>query len=154
QIFGWDTDQAHFQRPAMVMEQVDGDVLGGRMRRATDSERELLFASFVELIVNLHSIEVPDTPPAGLRVMSNDAWLAQGKAEIGRFEMNDFMPVVRWLEAHKPQGTEYRLTHKDLHPWNILCTDSGESRVIDWSNAGISDYRSDLAWTLLLLASH
>jgi aminoglycoside phosphotransferase (APT) family kinase protein len=45
------------------------------------------------------------------------------------------------------------VTHGDYHPWNILCPTPERLVVIDWTSAEIFDFRFDLAWTLLLIAS-
>jgi aminoglycoside phosphotransferase (APT) family kinase protein len=42
----------------------------------------------------------------------------------------------------------------DYHPHNVLVRDDGRAFVIDWPNAAISDYRLDLAWTLVLMGCH
>ena len=56
------------------------------------------------------------------------------------------------LQAHAPgiRSVRAAVTHLDFHPWNILVRPGGAAFVIDWTQAGVTDYRLDLAWTLLL----
>ena len=42
----------------------------------------------------------------------------------------------------------------DYHPYNILIREDGAAFVIDWTNLDVSDYRLDLAWTLLLMSTY
>jgi aminoglycoside phosphotransferase (APT) family kinase protein len=42
----------------------------------------------------------------------------------------------------------------DYHPYNILLRSDGAAFVIDWTSAQVSDYRLDLAWTLLLMSTY
>jgi aminoglycoside phosphotransferase (APT) family kinase protein len=42
----------------------------------------------------------------------------------------------------------------DYHPYNILLRCDGAAFVIDWTSAQVSDYRLDLAWTLLLMSTY
>jgi len=44
--------------------------------------------------------------------------------------------------------------HGDFHPANVLLKDDGTAAVIDWGGAAVSDYRTDLAWTLLLTKTY
>ncbi len=82
-----------------------------------------------------------------------DRWLAWAEGKLKEFDRPDFLPVLDWLKAHSRQVKTERLsvTHGDFHPWNILLCDDGRAFVIDWTQAGISDYRLDLAWTLVLI---
>lgn len=46
------------------------------------------------------------------------------------------------------------IVHYDFHPDNILESKDGKLYVIDWTSAEISDYRFDLAWTLILALAY
>src|SRR5205823_3819424 len=43
--------------------------------------------------------------------------------------------------------------HWDYLPGNVLLRADGAAYVIDWTQIEVSDFRFDLAWTLLLLSS-
>jgi aminoglycoside phosphotransferase (APT) family kinase protein len=64
----------------------------------------------------------------------------------------DFDPVIDWLRSHSSQVQPERLAliHGDYHPWNISLRDEDRALVLGWDGARISDYRVDLAWTLIL----
>ena len=67
-----------------------------------------------------------------------------------------FDPALDWLQA-KIQDVRFgapSVIHLDYHPYNVLLREDGAAFVIDWTNAQVSDYRLDLAWTLLLNSSY
>ena len=57
-------------------------------------------------------------------------------------------------DAPGADGSERRLLHLDLHPFNVLVDDGGEpTGVIDWANAAAGDPELDRArtWSILTL---
>ena len=154
EVFGFVDDGNSSDRPLMVMERVEGAVLGDRMHQASESERDAWLAEFAKLAARLHQIDISGAMPAGIRELTMTAWLAEGAAAIEQFGMDEFRPVLDWLLANAPASERACLTHNDLHPWNVIVKPEGEMVVIDWTNATLGDPRFDLAWTLLLIDSH
>lgn len=67
-----------------------------------------------------------------------------------------FDPVFGWLDE-RLAGVRFgrpSMIHMDYHPYNVLLRDDGTAFVIDWTNVQVSDYRMDLAWTLLLMSTY
>ena len=66
------------------------------------------------------------------------------------------VPALDWLAARQPEihTPALAVMHGDYHPWNVLVTRENLPFVIDWGNIEAGDYRYDLAWTLLLAATH
>jgi len=67
-----------------------------------------------------------------------------------------FKTIVDWLETRKSTAPSQRLSlaHLDFHPYNILVRKDGRPFIIDWTNFDLTDYRTDLAWTLLLCSTY
>jgi thiamine kinase-like enzyme len=66
-----------------------------------------------------------------------------------------------WVVAHQHDVTSDGpvFVHRDFHADNILLKDhpepGGENAVVlDWTAASLTDYRFDLAWTLLLVGAN
>ena len=98
---------------------------------------------------------VPGSPAGELALNSPERAAAAGRA-CGA--LHDALadvacpPGVR--DAPGADGSERRLLHLDLHPFNVLVDDDGEpTGVIDWANAAAGDPELDRArtWSLLTL---
>jgi aminoglycoside phosphotransferase (APT) family kinase protein len=97
-------------------------------------------------------------PPTHARicipVTTIDDWLELANKMIHDLDLPQFERVLEWMERHRPRGqTPTSLIHGDYHPRNILIDEDARPFVIDWASAQQSDFRFDLAWTLLLTAS-
>ena len=70
--------------------------------------------------------------------------------------MAGLLPVLTWLRERRDQVLCQRpaIVHWDFHPQNILLRADDTPVVIDWTQIRLSDARFDLAWTLMLSASH
>lgn len=156
------TDSALLGKPFIIMQKIDGRPLGDVLREDVPRQPELL-SRFVQLVVDLHHLnpalflqmetfsnQPPDDPSAWLPallsrwrgIVAAHAWAA---------------PIFDWLDAHAPEvasgTTHLSPLHGDFHPHNVLITPDDQLYVIDWSGFSLGDYRYDLAWTLLLIAS-
>lgn len=152
-VFVWKPDQAAFGRPFMIMERVDGPLLGDQLRKAQGLETNSLFDIFCRLAASLHQLEIPDEGPATLQTRTIDDWLREGRRILGGLDMNELNLLLDWLERNRPAAARLSLTHNDFHPWNVLMHPTKGPLVIDWTSGGITDLRFDLAWTLLLTAT-
>jgi len=67
-----------------------------------------------------------------------------------------FDPVLDWLKAQRARVPCHKssVVHFDFHADNILEDADGQLYVVDWSSAGISDYRFDLGWSLALALAY
>lgn len=154
-----DKDATRLGKPLLVMQKIEGRPLGDLMRDDIARQPELL-SRFVQLVVDLHHLNhtpflqmfpnTPDAPSAWL-----PALLARWRGIVAAHAWA--APIFDWLDAHAPEAasgtTRLSPLHGDFHPHNVLITPDDELYVIDWSGFSLGDYRYDLAWTLLLIAS-
>jgi aminoglycoside phosphotransferase (APT) family kinase protein len=82
--------------------------------------------------------------------------LSEWQAYTHALENDALDPIFDWLSERLPGIRLGRpcLIHMDYHPYNILLRENGTAFVIDWTGARVSDFRLDLAWTLLLMSSY
>jgi aminoglycoside phosphotransferase (APT) family kinase protein len=147
-----------FGQACVVMEKIEGRTLSKILSESSQEKRHELITLFCQLYVKLHNLDwqplVPD--PASYQTDGIIAsWLAQRRPFVEQVLPGVFDSVLDWLQAKAEDVPCQRLSiiHGDFHPENILLRDDGTPFVIDWTNRDISDYRLDLAWTLLLLGT-
>ena len=61
--------------------------------------------------------------------------------------------AAAWLQTHRPAAEPVVVCHGDMHPFNLLVDDHGETTVLDWSAATLAPGTYDLGFTSLVLAS-
>lgn len=142
----------------IVMEKIEGCTLGKILDRSSKEKQHELITLFCQLYVNLHALDWQPLVPGPASYQTKGfmaSWLAQKRSFIEQVLPGVFNSVLDWLQAKAEDITTERLsiTHGDFHPENILLRDDGTAFVIDWTNKDISDYRLDLAWTLLSLST-
>jgi aminoglycoside phosphotransferase (APT) family kinase protein len=147
-----------FGQPCMSMERIHGRSMGDAFAEATDDERGRLLEQFCRLFVDLHALDWRPFVPACAAPDPGEviaSWLAHMHATAQQLQVQAFDPVLSWLEARRATIVCARCSvlHGDFHPYNILLRADGSAAVIDWTGIGLSDYRFDLAWTVLLLST-
>jgi aminoglycoside phosphotransferase (APT) family kinase protein len=162
-------DRSPFGKPFIIMERIEGETLWPLLAAASPARQRELLTQFTRLLVQLHQLDwrlfTPVAPPgieASDGAINGDAytyvnrWLDLVHAYLERFPLPGFLPVIQWLETRKDRVPcrSPAPIHWDFHPANILLQPDGAAVVIDWTQFEVSDYRFDLAWTLLLLATH
>ncbi|MGA7671981.1 MAG: phosphotransferase [Nitrolancea sp.] len=146
--------------PLMLMERVDGSILGLKMvRAANDAELGTWLVLFCRLLVDLHRLDWRPFVPNPDDYASEEAatrWCTGMRKWIQRLGFNEFGEAFDWLEREAPRVAPGRLSvvHWDFHPWNVLLRPDGAPAVIDWTSAEVTDSRFDLAWTLLLVSAN
>ena len=65
----------------------------------------------------------------------------------------DLAAAAAWLQSHRPTAEPVVVCHGDMHPFNLLVDDRGETTVLDWSAAMLAPGAYDLGFTSLVLAS-
>jgi aminoglycoside phosphotransferase (APT) family kinase protein len=156
-------ERAHspFGRPFIVMERIKGPVLGSLLFHSVNAHQAALLTQFCELFVRLHRLDWQPfltEPQAGITepYFFIDYWLAMAHSYLERFQKSEFLPVLRWIVQRRDLAPCERpsVIHGDFHPFNVLVRDDGSAVVIDWTGAGVSDARFDLAWTLTLASAY
>jgi aminoglycoside phosphotransferase (APT) family kinase protein len=87
--------------------------------------------------------------PLLMDLMLRRPWL-MGRYARGLADLHDrlhVIPAPDWVPALDAGD---RLVHLDLHPMNVIVTESGPV-VIDWTNAARADALADVAMTIVLL---
>jgi aminoglycoside phosphotransferase (APT) family kinase protein len=149
-----ETNASHLGQPFMIMDRIDGGTLDDRLHE--DTERWT--AEFHRLFVNLHQLDWKRIHPNPESIPSDDPYyyinvtLFDQKEQLKRFRKPELLPVVEWMKERVVDVPCKKLSivHRDFHTFNILVDEDENSYVIDWGAAGVADFRTDLAWTLLL----
>lgn len=156
QVFALEEEQSPFGRPFILMEYVQGQELWSLMSKTPRTEWSPLLTLFCQLFVRLHTLDwrpFSQTANNPSPYHTIDRWLEFGRSlpQVNPFG-EEFQPVLAWLEARREQMACLRPSpvHQDFHPSNIIVKSDGSAVVIDWTNFSISDFRFDLAWTLML----
>lgn len=155
QLFYSDTSLKYLNRPFIIMEAIQGDLLWDAYINADESQKACLEKTFAGLLFELHSIDVrviePDFKPENTSVLINSE-LQEIKNMIDNLNLYKLNAVYQWLAYNKKtiHNLKPAILHRDYHPWNIIGNQNGFYYVIDWV-WGIGDYRFDLAWTVTLM---
>ncbi len=101
-----------------------------------------------ELHAAIHSV-APDAAPS-LRELPTQRERLERDLEAAQ-ELPSLLRAGAQQALARLSNRQERLCHGDFHPSNVLLTDSGDSVVIDWSDATRGDPLADVARTSLLL---
>jgi len=149
-------EQSPFGRPAVLMQRIARRRMDEALRASPPPQQRELLTRFCQLLVDLHALDwtpfVQDPVcPHPAKVLAT--WLSEERARLSELHIPTFDPVLAWLAAKSADVVCERLSviHGDYHPWNVLLQEDGTAVVIDWTGLAVSDYRFDLARTLLLL---
>ncbi len=155
-------DKTFFGKPFVIMEKIDGRSMGAVSDESPAEKKLELLTQFCRVLVDLHALDwrpfLPDfTGDETINVSQIvRQGLSQGQEYVHALENHAFDPVFDWLQGQidDVQFGRPSVIHMDYHPYNILLRDDGAAFVIDWTSAEVSDYRLDLAWTLLLSSTY
>jgi aminoglycoside phosphotransferase (APT) family kinase protein len=159
QVYLVEKDAAPLGKPFLIMERIEGGSMYGPFLQAPEPEQRELLTLFCTLFLRLHRL---DWRPFEERSVAQDPfffidrWLQRTRETIARFELPGFLPLLPWTQARREALACPRPSpvHRDFHPDNILLRPDGSPAVIDWTGFRVSDYRFDLAWTLVLADAH
>lgn len=153
-----ETDAKWLGSPFIIMERIFGGTLNDLLQSGNETEKEEQIRTFAELFVKLHSTDWAKTdkiPDEYFQVSPRDMFLQ--RLEGSRKWVSDnaveyLLPLIYWLQENQDKISfeKFSILHGDFHPMNILVNNEGELFVIDWTAARLGDYRSDLAWSMLL----
>lgn len=126
------------------------------------AQRTTLIKLFCNLFVRLHNLDWRPFASDDIDHQSGepylyvDNWFVQARDALRQYSAIDLYPVLNWLEARRDALDCHRPSpvHQDFHPGNILVRADDRAVVIDWTDFSVSDYRFDLAWTLMLVNAY
>jgi aminoglycoside phosphotransferase (APT) family kinase protein len=144
-------------KPFEIIEKLEGQALWPVLASAEPRQADGLLSRFGILLAQLHKLdwrlftENPDLyekNPARLF----DEILSQYRSLYTKYNLEGFLQIVHWLDTHK-HGIllQPAVIHQDFHANNVLLGSDDQLFVIDWTQFAVSDYRIDLAWTLLIM---
>jgi len=149
-----ESEKSQLGQPFMIMDRIDGGTLDDKMRENADKWMN----EFSTLFVKLHQLDwkkmldTPETYPIDDPYYYIRSTLSGYEKDLEHFQRQDLSPIIHWLQRRindVPCKTP-SIIHGDFHPFNILLDENENPFVIDWGASKIADFRSDLAWTLLL----
>lgn len=150
-----EADHSPIDRPFVIMEYIQGEVMWHLLDISSGTKRDSLLDQFCQLYVRLHKLDwkrFDEDLPTDDPWFFIDRWLNEARGVIQRFPGFDVSPFLGWVKAHRRLFACQRPSpiQQDFHPGNILVRADGSAVVIDWTHFAVSDFRFDLAWTLLL----
>lgn len=130
-------------RPAVVFERIDGPSMWQRMLDVPNDARALT-QELVAVQQAIHTAGVPDGLPS---LTDRMALKIRGARELESSERDAASELLGSL----PSGAA--LLHGDLHPGNVLLSESGPV-VVDWFDVAVGHPTADIARTMLLMTPH
>jgi aminoglycoside phosphotransferase (APT) family kinase protein len=149
-------------RAFMVMTLAEGRPLlagldGVRALAKLPSLARRLPVTLAKVLAELHRLDPApierglDT--AGVAYPRLDTMLESLRSTSTALGRNDLSEAATWLQTHRPADESPVICHGDMHPFNLLVDDRGETTVLDWSAAMLAPGTYDLGFTSLVLAS-
>jgi aminoglycoside phosphotransferase (APT) family kinase protein len=155
QVFILEQDKSPFKFPFVIMEKINGNIMGEKFYSSNDFQKQ-----FCRLFFNLHSLDwkefINDPSPYNSKDYLT-VKLIEFRNFIENYGRTDFFPLIEWLDRErlKVQRLTFSPIHWDFHPYNIILRKHDNSPfIIDWGAFEVSDFRLDLAWTLLLVSAY
>lgn len=153
-VYLWSSG-ASGNRPFILMDRKEGELLGRLYRRADPRRREELGEQFCRLLVQLHSLDprcYPRAEDGGDSPVHTQVTKLADYIELTG--LSELEPGVEWLRCRSRSVRPGRrsVVHWDFHPENILVAPDGRPCVIDWSSAEVTDSRFDVGFTLVFQA--
>jgi aminoglycoside phosphotransferase (APT) family kinase protein len=163
QVLALQRDPAPPGRPFVIMERIQGVSLESACWSASKERQQELQTLHFQLMVRLHALEgkaiLPDSPLADSHnpydfIDHEIGMLSELLQRLEGREPPSLREALRWLHSRRESMPCVRLSviHGDFHRNNVLVDVEGAPVVIDWSNVRLADYRTDLAWTRLILS--
>lgn len=149
-----ETEKSHLGQPFMIMDRIDGGTLDDKLHENAEKWMD----EFSRLFVNLHRLDwkkmldSPEIYPIDDPYYYIKSTLSGYEKDLEHSHKHELFPIINWLQnrINDVPCKSPSIIHGDFHPFNILVDENENSFVIDWGASKITDYRSDLAWTLLL----
>jgi aminoglycoside phosphotransferase (APT) family kinase protein len=153
----FDTDSQILGKPFEIIEKLDGQALWSVLTATDLRQVPPLLDRFGKLLSQLHQLDWRsftsradeyDQDPA----LILDEIILHYRSAYTKYDIKSFIQVVDWLEAHKHEiSARPTVVHQDFHGNNVFLCSDNRLFVIDWTQLGVSDYRMDISWTLMIM---
>jgi len=161
-VYHLEVDPRPLGKPLVIMERIEGPLLADLWLSASQERRGEMLTTFCQLLVQLHQLDWREFATESSCVdLQKPLYLIESELQSRReilaaHPIDGLAPVIDWLDERKHRVPCHRPVpiHWDFHPYNILVRGDGSPVVIDWTQFTVSDARFDLAWALLLAATH
>ncbi|MFX0106794.1 MAG: phosphotransferase family protein [Candidatus Hodarchaeota archaeon] len=148
-------------RTYIIMERIKGPLLSDELRLSQSTPRfDQLLETSMRHLVSIHSLDWKRSftflDHFNITVKPEEYFntkLSRVKRIIFEHGIDTLVPVINWMEANQVEHVTPCLLHGDYHGMNIIVRGENDFVTIDWSNAHIGDFRSDIGFTLLALNS-
>jgi len=152
-----ETDDSVIGNPFIIMDRIEGSTVEDRIGHSLEL-RAYWLDIMCKLFVKLHGIEWRSLVPETERKLFEEPYyiinkyLSTYRDLLERTNSPALLPILEWLETNVGlvPCTKPSIIHGDFHPMNVLLDENDNPYVIDWGAASVSDFRADLAWSLLL----
>ena len=149
-----ETEPSHLGLPFIIMDRIDGGTLDDILRE----NAEKWMNEFSILFVNLHQLDWRKIRDISEDIPTDDPYfyirstLSDFERIIEHHQKQELLPILGWLHERIRDVPCESLSfiHGDFHTFNILVDENENAFVIDWGGSRIADFRTDVAWTLLL----
>jgi aminoglycoside phosphotransferase (APT) family kinase protein len=153
-----EVDANYVGMPFILMDLIRGSTMGQLLASNSPEKQHTLYNQFGELFVRLHQLDWNPFIRDFSAIKPEDPYfyihntLSHSEKALKRFRLEELLPILEWLQTRVRQVPcpQLSFTHGDFHPFNIMIDSKGAPFVIDWTAAKIADFRTDLAWTMLL----
>jgi aminoglycoside phosphotransferase (APT) family kinase protein len=153
----YEADPAILGKPFTILEKLEGGPLWPVLAGAAPAQAYQLLDWFSATLARLHQLDWrPFTEQADLfegnPASVLDEWLDSSRQLYTRFNVRGFLDILDWLDAHRGDVVfQPAVVHLDFHANNVFLCADGSMAVLDWTQIGVSDYRTDLSWTLMIM---
>ena len=167
--YGYELDPAPFGEPAMVLERASGSGQTSALFNGgpDEDQTEDVIRHLCEVLVELHSTDIPTIDPSGALVDPRGVGIRAGSwdeymdttfeyylREYRNINWDPTMMILLdsflTLRRNKPRPMKLAVVHGDFNPANFLYERGKVSALIDWENSRIGDPREDLGWMVLM----
>jgi aminoglycoside phosphotransferase (APT) family kinase protein len=155
-----EADAAFLGGPFSIMERLEGTTLWPVLAGAPPCQARHLLDRFGSLLARLHQLDWrPFTEHAALYEANPtailDELLASSRWLYRQFDVGGFLAIVDWLQTHASDvAVQPAVVHQDFHANNVFLCNDDRLAVIDWTQIAVSDCRTDLSWTLMIMGDH
>ena len=155
EVYLLECDTCYLGSAFVIMELIEGKGFDQVFSRATALERAELLKLAAELFVALHDLDYKPYLQEDACIKDNAILheLNRHREIADLFGASYALPCLDWLriQAETIEPGRLALAHWDYHFGNIILTPDKQPVVIDWTISSVTDYRFDLAWSLLFL---